>query len=94
VRGAVLPQDDIGSGAGLSLAQCLTRLIVRLEMRPQVGRKFMACRSTPGFPELRRQLEIMRPKTVRQFVRQYLIEGLELFAVHRCSGRSITGGGD
>ena len=37
VRGAVLPQDDIGSGASLSLAQCLTRLIVRLEMRTQVA---------------------------------------------------------
>jgi hypothetical protein len=46
--------------------------------------KFMACRSTPGFPELREQLEIMRPGTVRQSVQQYLIEGLELFGVHRC----------
>ena len=37
MRGAVLPQDDIGSGASLSLVQCLTRLIVRLEMRTQVA---------------------------------------------------------
>ena len=37
----------------------------------------------PGFPELREQLEIMRPGTVRHSVRQYLVQGLELFAVHR-----------
>jgi len=39
----------------------------------------MARRSTPGFPELPEQLD----DSVQQSVRQYLIEGSELFAVHR-----------
>jgi hypothetical protein len=57
----------------------------------------MACRSAPGFPKLREQLEIMTastrpgPETVQQSVRQYLIEGPELFAVHRCHSRALRG---
>jgi hypothetical protein len=72
---AALPGDDAplfldvgGASSGNFDARCVT------------SEKFMACRLTPGFPELREQLEIM----VQQCVRQYLIEGLELFAVHHC----------
>jgi len=50
-------------------------------MARREGEKFMARRLAPGFPELREQ-------PVQQSVRQYLIEGPELFACSPLSGRS------
>jgi len=39
---------------------CSPFIVVRsLGVRALAGEKFMACRSAPGFPELREQLEII-----------------------------------
>ena len=90
VEEGILPGDGVPL---LRAVDALNRL--KSENEDQYGETLMACRSAPGFPELREQplqgsrawscsAVALEPGAVQQSVRQYLIEGPQLFAVHRC----------